>query len=122
MLGSIHVSVSRRGLDYAADALMPACIDLSGTETVPERLSLAIPARAVNALIGPSGSGKTTFLRILNWIYDSVLRRAIRQPDKITGRQPFAYGGCGQRLTLLRAPEQTAFAVPAISAEPFRCR
>jgi phosphate transport system ATP-binding protein len=35
-------------------------------------LSLAVPDRAITALIGPSGCGKTTFLRIFNRMYELV--------------------------------------------------
>ena len=42
-----------------------------GTKKVLERVSLAMPAASVTALIGPSGCGKSTFLRILNRMHES---------------------------------------------------
>jgi len=43
-----------------------------GTHKVLERVSLAMPAGHVTALIGPSGCGKSTFLRILNRMHELV--------------------------------------------------
>jgi len=42
-----------------------------GDQKVLERVSLAMPAATVTALIGPSGCGKSTFLRILNRLHES---------------------------------------------------
>ncbi|MFJ3900673.1 phosphate ABC transporter ATP-binding protein [Streptomyces sp. NPDC090025] len=41
-----------------------------GDHKVLDRVSLAMPAREVTALIGPSGCGKSTFLRILNRMHE----------------------------------------------------
>lgn len=41
-------------------------------------VSLAIPDKAVTALIGPSGCGKTTFLRALNRMHDLVPGTRVR--------------------------------------------
>ncbi|MFI0922896.1 phosphate ABC transporter ATP-binding protein [Streptomyces sp. NPDC021012] len=41
-----------------------------GDRKVLDRVSLAMPAREVTALIGPSGCGKSTFLRILNRMHE----------------------------------------------------
>ncbi|HCK79612.1 MAG TPA: phosphate ABC transporter ATP-binding protein [Actinobacteria bacterium] len=43
-----------------------------GTNKVLDRVSLAMPAGQVTALIGPSGCGKSTFLRILNRMHELV--------------------------------------------------
>ncbi|MFJ6868320.1 phosphate ABC transporter ATP-binding protein [Streptomyces termitum] len=43
-----------------------------GDRKVLDRVSLAMPAREVTALIGPSGCGKSTFLRILNRMHELV--------------------------------------------------
>jgi phosphate transport system ATP-binding protein len=43
-----------------------------GDHKVLDRVSLAMPARSVTALIGPSGCGKSTFLRILNRMHELV--------------------------------------------------
>ena len=43
-----------------------------GAAKVLERVTLAMPASSVTALIGPSGCGKSTFLRILNRMHESV--------------------------------------------------
>jgi phosphate transport system ATP-binding protein len=59
------------------DAAVPALSarDLSvffGANQVLKRVSLAVPARAVTAIIGPSGCGKSTFLRALNRMHELV--------------------------------------------------
>jgi phosphate transport system ATP-binding protein len=43
-----------------------------GDHKVLDRVSLAMPAGSVTALIGPSGCGKSTFLRILNRMHELV--------------------------------------------------
>ena len=43
-----------------------------GTHQVLDRVSLAMEARRVTALIGPSGCGKSTFLRILNRMHELI--------------------------------------------------
>ncbi|WP_239091094.1 phosphate ABC transporter ATP-binding protein [Asanoa iriomotensis] len=43
-----------------------------GDHKVLDRVSLAMPAGKVTALIGPSGCGKSTFLRILNRMHELV--------------------------------------------------
>jgi len=43
-----------------------------GDHKVLDRVSLAMPAGHVTALIGPSGCGKSTFLRILNRMHELV--------------------------------------------------
>ncbi|XVU26094.1 phosphate ABC transporter ATP-binding protein [Actinoplanes sp. CA-054009] len=64
-------------------ALLPAVTDAMALEAesisawfgdhkVLDRVSLAMPARMVTALIGPSGCGKSTFLRILNRMHELI--------------------------------------------------
>jgi phosphate transport system ATP-binding protein len=48
-----------------------------GSHQVLERVSLAMPAGQVTALIGPSGCGKSTFLRILNRMHELVPSAAL---------------------------------------------
>jgi phosphate transport system ATP-binding protein len=43
-----------------------------GSHQVLDRVSLAMPAGQVTALIGPSGCGKSTFLRILNRMHEMI--------------------------------------------------
>jgi phosphate transport system ATP-binding protein len=43
-----------------------------GERKVLDRISLAMPAGEVTALIGPSGCGKSTFLRVLNRMHELV--------------------------------------------------
>jgi phosphate transport system ATP-binding protein len=43
-----------------------------GDHKVLDRVSLAMPAGRVTALIGPSGCGKSTFLRVLNRMHELV--------------------------------------------------
>jgi phosphate transport system ATP-binding protein len=51
-----------------------------GTRNVLHEISIAIPGRAVTAIIGPSGSGKSTFLRSINRMND-VIPNAIYEGD-----------------------------------------
>lgn len=44
-----------------------------GERQVLHGISLAIPARAVTAIIGPSGCGKSTFLRSINRMNDLIV-------------------------------------------------
>ncbi|MER7579782.1 phosphate ABC transporter ATP-binding protein [Kitasatospora sp. NPDC097691] len=48
-----------------------------GSRKVLERVSLAMPAGGVTALIGPSGCGKSTYLRILNRMHEMVRGAAL---------------------------------------------
>jgi phosphate transport system ATP-binding protein len=48
-----------------------------GTHKVLDRVSLAMPAGGITALIGPSGCGKSTFLRILNRMHELVPSAAL---------------------------------------------
>jgi phosphate transport system ATP-binding protein len=48
-----------------------------GDHKVLDRVSLAIPAGQVTALIGPSGCGKSTFLRILNRMHELVVSASL---------------------------------------------
>jgi phosphate transport system ATP-binding protein len=48
-----------------------------GRHQVLDRVSLAMPAGRVTALIGPSGCGKSTFLRILNRMHELVPEAAL---------------------------------------------
>ncbi|MFJ3216973.1 phosphate ABC transporter ATP-binding protein [Kitasatospora sp. NPDC086801] len=48
-----------------------------GARKVLERVSLAMPAGEVTALIGPSGCGKSTYLRILNRMHEMVRGAAL---------------------------------------------
>ncbi|MEU4118288.1 phosphate ABC transporter ATP-binding protein [Kitasatospora sp. NPDC028055] len=48
-----------------------------GSRKVLERVSLAMPAGEVTALIGPSGCGKSTYLRILNRMHEMVRGAAL---------------------------------------------
>src|SRR3954465_13235791 len=43
-----------------------------GKKQALKSISLAVPARAVTALIGPSGCGKSTFLRSINRLNDLI--------------------------------------------------
>lgn len=49
-------------------------------------VSLAVPDRAVTALIGPSGCGKSTFLRALNRMHDLVPGARVRGRILLDGR------------------------------------
>ncbi|MDT4941109.1 MAG: phosphate transport system ATP-binding protein [Pseudonocardiales bacterium] len=56
----------------AADLVAQNISAWFGSNKVLERVSLAMPAGRVTALIGPSGCGKSTFLRILNRMHESI--------------------------------------------------
>ncbi|MFJ3581449.1 phosphate ABC transporter ATP-binding protein [Streptomyces sp. NPDC090127] len=65
-LPPLHPSSSAAALE--ADAVSA----WFGDHKVLDRVSLAMPAREVTALIGPSGCGKSTFLRILNRMHELI--------------------------------------------------
>ena len=70
-----------------------------GSNKVLERVSLAMPAATVTALIGPSGCGKSTFLRILNRMHESVPSAALAGQVLLNGQDIY---GPGQRVTVTR--------------------
>ena len=70
-----------------------------GHKKVLERVSLAMPARTVTALIGPSGCGKSTFLRILNRMHESVPGAALGGQVLLNGQDVYA---SGTRITTTR--------------------
>jgi phosphate transport system ATP-binding protein len=55
-------------------------------------ISLAIPERAVMALIGPSGCGKSTFLRTLNRMNDTIPGTRAEGTIEIDGQDIYATG------------------------------
>lgn len=61
-----------------------------GDFAVLKEINLALPQRAITALIGPSGCGKTTFLRTLNRMNDHVAGFRIEGRVLIDGND--AYG------------------------------
>jgi phosphate transport system ATP-binding protein len=63
-----------------------------GTNKVLERVSLAMPAASVTALIGPSGCGKSTFLRILNRMHESVPSAKLAGEVHLNGVDVYAPG------------------------------
>jgi phosphate transport system ATP-binding protein len=63
-----------------------------GTNKVLERVSLAMPAGLVTALIGPSGCGKSTFLRILNRMHESVPSAKLAGEVRLNGADIYAPG------------------------------
>jgi phosphate transport system ATP-binding protein len=70
-----------------------------GDHKVLERVSLAMEAGQVTALIGPSGCGKSTFLRILNRMHELV-RGAQLAGEVLLGGEDIYYPG--QRATNVR--------------------
>ncbi|MGW0934980.1 phosphate ABC transporter ATP-binding protein [Streptomyces sp. NPDC002666] len=80
-----------------------------GDHKVLDRVSLAMPAREVTALIGPSGCGKSTFLRILNRMHEligsaSLAGRVLLDGDDIYDR--------GRRITRARREIGMVFQKP----------
>jgi phosphate transport system ATP-binding protein len=70
-----------------------------GSNKVLDRVSLAMPAATVTALIGPSGCGKSTFLRILNRMHESVPSAQLAGEVLLNGQDIYAPG---QRVTVTR--------------------
>ncbi|MDV5147963.1 phosphate ABC transporter ATP-binding protein [Streptomyces sp. SBC-4] len=80
-----------------------------GDRKVLDRVSLAMPAREVTALIGPSGCGKSTFLRILNRMHEltgtaSLVGRVLLDGSDIYDR--------GRRITHARREIGMVFQKP----------
>jgi phosphate transport system ATP-binding protein len=63
-----------------------------GSNKVLDRVSLAMPAASVTALIGPSGCGKSTFLRILNRMHESVASAKLAGEVQLNGVDIYAPG------------------------------
>ncbi len=62
-----------------------------GQHKVLERVSLAMPAGQVTALIGPSGCGKLTYLRTLNRMHEMVKGAALAGEVLLDGRDIYAH-------------------------------
>ncbi|MCE9621111.1 MAG: phosphate ABC transporter ATP-binding protein [Actinomycetia bacterium] len=56
-----------------------------GNHQVLDRVSLAMPAGKVTALIGPSGCGKSTFLRILNRMHEMIPSASLAGEVRLDG-------------------------------------
>ncbi|MFD3675839.1 phosphate ABC transporter ATP-binding protein [Streptomyces sp. NPDC058613] len=67
-----------------------------GGRKVLDRVSLAMPAGQVTALIGPSGCGKSTFLRILNRMHELIPGAELAGEVLLDGEDVYARG---RRLT-----------------------
>ncbi|MFL6023084.1 MAG: phosphate ABC transporter ATP-binding protein [Marmoricola sp.] len=67
-----------------------------GDRKVLDRVSLAMPAGQVTALIGPSGCGKSTFLRILNRMHELIPIAKMSGEVRIANQDIYAPG---QRVT-----------------------
>ncbi|MFI7209877.1 phosphate ABC transporter ATP-binding protein PstB [Micromonospora maritima] len=61
-----------------------------GDHKVLDRVSLAMPAGQVTALIGPSGCGKSTFLRILNRMHELVPSASLAGEVLLDGHDLYA--------------------------------
>jgi phosphate transport system ATP-binding protein len=80
-----------------------------GSNKVLERVSLAMPAATVTALIGPSGCGKSTFLRVLNRMHESVPSAALAGEVLLNGQDIYS---AGQRVTTTRRRVGMVFQKP----------
>jgi phosphate transport system ATP-binding protein len=80
-----------------------------GSNKVLERVSLAMPAASVTALIGPSGCGKSTFLRILNRMHESTSSARLAGEVLLNGTDIY---GSGQRVTETRRRVGMVFQKP----------
>jgi phosphate transport system ATP-binding protein len=80
-----------------------------GDHLVLSRVSLAMPAGHVSALIGPSGCGKSTFLRVLNRMHELI-------PSAALGGEVFLDGvdiySAGRKLTDARRQIGMVFQKP----------
>ncbi|MFI6153736.1 phosphate ABC transporter ATP-binding protein [Kitasatospora sp. NPDC051170] len=63
-----------------------------GSHKVLERVSLAMPAGEVTALIGPSGCGKSTYLRTLNRMHEMVRGAALAGEVLLDGDDVYRAG------------------------------
>jgi len=63
-----------------------------GTRAVLREITLAIPRRAVTAIIGPSGCGKSTFLRSVNRLNDLIPGARYQGDLLVEGISVFAPG------------------------------
>jgi phosphate transport system ATP-binding protein len=63
-----------------------------GTHKVLEKVTLAMPAGEVTALIGPSGCGKSTFLRTLNRMHELIPSAAMAGEVLFEGEDVYAPG------------------------------
>jgi len=80
-----------------------------GSNKVLERVSLAMQAATVTALIGPSGCGKSTFLRILNRMHESTPSSAMAGEVLLNGQDIYEPG---QRVTVTRRRVGMVFQKP----------
>ena len=80
-----------------------------GDRKVLDRVSLAMPATQVTALIGPSGCGKSTFLRILNRMHELVPAAKLAGEVRLDGDDIYEPG---RRLTDARRPIGMVFQKP----------
>ena len=76
---------------------------------VLDRVSLAMPAARVTALIGPSGCGKSTFLRILNRMHELVPSASLAGEVLLDGHDVYA---ADRRLTHVRREIGMVFQKP----------
>ncbi|MEV6199327.1 phosphate ABC transporter ATP-binding protein [Streptomyces sp. NPDC051771] len=80
-----------------------------GDRKVLDRVSLAMPAREVTALIGPSGCGKSTFLRILNRMHELIGSAALSGRVLLDGADIYDRG---RRITHARREIGMVFQKP----------
>ncbi|MFK3733287.1 phosphate ABC transporter ATP-binding protein [Streptomyces sp. NPDC088090] len=80
-----------------------------GDRKVLDRVSLAMPAHEVTALIGPSGCGKSTFLRILNRMHELVGSAALSGRVLLDGADIYDRG---RRITHARREIGMVFQKP----------
>ena len=80
-----------------------------GDHKVLERVSLAMPAGLVTALIGPSGCGKSTFLRTLNRMHELIPSATLAGEVLLDGTDIY---GNGQKLTDARRQVGMVFQKP----------
>lgn len=80
-----------------------------GSNKVLERVTLAMQAATVTALIGPSGCGKSTFLRILNRMHESTPSSAMAGEVLLNGQDIYAPG---ERVTVTRRRVGMVFQKP----------
>jgi phosphate transport system ATP-binding protein len=63
-----------------------------GTRVALDRVTLAVPPRAVTALVGPSGGGKSTLLRAVNRLVDRAADARVDGRVLLDGHDVYAPG------------------------------
>jgi phosphate transport system ATP-binding protein len=91
-LAAVAVGVRQHlfGVTTAGGLVADSITAWFGDHKVLDRVSLAMSAGEVTALIGPSGCGKSTFLRILNRMHEMVASASLAGQVRLDGQDIYA--------------------------------